>query len=86
MDRLRTILALAGATLMIAVAGFAGTTGARAEDFQSQGSHLNDPANKRTPDPAANKNNPDFQGQGSHLNDPANARNVDEKTKKPDVK
>ena len=47
MDRSRTLLALAGMTLMTAVVGAAGMTGARAEDFQAQGSHLNDPANAR---------------------------------------
>jgi hypothetical protein len=85
MDRLRTILAVAGATLMIAAAGSAGTTGARAEDFQSQGRHLDDPANKRNADGDANKNNPDFQAGGRPLEDPANARNADAK-KKPDTK
>jgi hypothetical protein len=71
MDRARTLLALAGITLMTAMVGSAGMIGARAEDFQAQGSHLNDPANNRT---AADQQDPNK----SRLNDPANARNLND--------
>jgi hypothetical protein len=81
MNRSRTLPALAGMALMTAVVGSTGITGAYAEDFQSQGSHLRDPANARNANDPANQRNvkdppPDFQSQGSHLNDPADARNV----------
>jgi hypothetical protein len=57
----------------------AGTTGARAEDFQAQGSHLNDPANARNL-------NDQQDPKASRLNDPAGARNIDDKASKRDVK
>jgi hypothetical protein len=69
MKRSRTLPALAAMTLMTAVVASAGTTGARAEDFQAQGSHLNDPANLRTP-------NDQQDPKTSRLTDPANPRNV----------
>jgi hypothetical protein len=71
MDRLRTVLALAGITLMTAMIGSAGMTGAYAEDFQAQGSHLNDPANQRNL-------NDQQDPKTSRLNDPANARNIND--------
>jgi hypothetical protein len=83
MDRARTLLALAGITLMV---GSAGITGARAEDVQAQGSHLNDPANKRAPGDQQEPNK-------SRLNDPAVRRdpaadthNIDDKASKRDVR
>ena len=73
MDRSRTLLALAGMTLMTAVVGAAGMTGARAEDFQAQGSHLNDPANARNlndqQDPKASRLNDQQDPRASRLND-----------------
>src|ERR1700681_4199438 len=73
MDRSRTLLALAGMTLMTAVVGSAGMTGARAEDFQAQGSHLNDPANARNlnnqQDPRASRLNDQQDPKTSRLND-----------------
>jgi hypothetical protein len=102
MDRARTLIAVTGMTLMTAVVGSAGMTGARAEDFQAQGSHLNDPANARNltdqqdpknsrlNDPANARNLTDQQApKNSRLNDPASARNVndsDDKASKRDVK
>jgi hypothetical protein len=92
MHRSRTLLALAGMTLMTAVVGSAGMTGAFAQtpkapnpapDFQGTGSHLNDPANKRN---SADKRDADFQAQGSHLDDPANKRGADDKADKPNPK
>ena len=71
MNRSRTLLALAGATLMIATVGSAGMTGAYAEDFQAQGSHLNDPANARNLNDQQDPNK-------SRLNDAANARNLND--------
>jgi hypothetical protein len=79
MNRSRTPLALAGAMLMIATVGSAGMIGAYAEDFQAQGSHLNDPANQRN---LNDQQDPDK----SRLNDPADARGTDNKSNKSDVK
>ena len=96
MHRSRTLLALAGMTLMTAVVGSAGMTGAYAQnskapnpapDFQGTGSHLNDPANKRNPAAdSGDKRNADFQAQGSRLDDPANKRGADDKADKPNPK
>jgi hypothetical protein len=73
MNRLRTLLALAGIMLMTAVVGSAGMTGALAEDFQAQGSHLNDPANARNlndqQDPKASRLNDQQDPKTSRLND-----------------
>jgi|HubBroStandDraft_6_1064221.scaffolds.fasta_scaffold1169011_2 hypothetical protein len=96
MNRLRTLLTLAGIMLMTAVVGSAGMTGARAEDFQAQGSHLNDPANARNlndqQDPKTSRLNDQQDPKTSRLNDsadrrdPADAHNVDDKANKRDVK
>ena len=81
-----TAVALAGIMLATAMIGSAAMTGARAEDSQAQGSHLNDPANKRTP---SDQQEP----VKSRLNDPAARRdpaadthNVDDKASKRDVR
>ena len=70
MDRSRTFLALSGIMLVTAMAG---TTGARAEDFQAQGSHLNDPANARNlndqQDPKTSRLNDQQDPKTSRLND-----------------
>src|ERR1700721_1750521 len=69
MNRLSTLLALPGIMLMTAVVGSDGMTGALAEDFQAQGSHLNDPANARNL-------NDQQDPKASRLNDPAGVRNL----------